>query len=100
MSRARSRMALALAVTALGGAVVVHHTPVGMHDGMPRMSGVVVCLAVLGVTLLVAAAIVALPHAGLRHVVAIGLRALAVPAARGAPARAGPLYLRLQVLRR
>ncbi len=88
-----------IAVVALAGAVVAHHTPIDMH-GMAGMTGTMICLAVIGAATLVAVGLNILPRVCPRSPTAGVLRALWVPAARGTPARAGPLYLRLQVLRR
>jgi hypothetical protein len=95
LRRARFRLAAVVAVLALTGLVAAHHgMPMDMH-AMPAA----MCLAVVGASVAVAAAIgVAFP-VGLAPV-ADGLmpRAPGSPA-RGVPARAGPLYLRLTVLR-
>jgi hypothetical protein len=86
-----------MALLAITGLVAMHHgAPMDMH----AMPAAAVCLAVLGVGVAVAA------------VAAFGFRARLVlpvdwliPASwpagpRSVPARAGPLYLRLAVLRR
>jgi hypothetical protein len=93
----RRRFGLVMALLAITGLVALHHgAPMDMH-AMPTAA---VCLAVLGVGVAAAAA------------TAFGFRArLALPAdwpmpasrpagPRSVPARAGPLYLRLAVLRR
>ena len=88
-----------VAVVALAGAVVAHHNPIDMH-GMTGMTVTMICLAVLGAATLVAVALNILPRVRPRPPTAKILRSLWIPAAQGTPARAGPLYLRLQVLRR
>jgi hypothetical protein len=98
LGRSRCRVVVLVATIALVGAVAAHHSvPTDMHD----MSAGVMCIAVLG--------------AGIAVASAIGLLALrrmsATPSAwrptwtwigapQSAPVRAGPLFLRLQVLRR
>jgi hypothetical protein len=97
LRRTRRRLGLAMALLAITSLVAMHHgAPMDMH----AMPAAAVCLAVLGVGVAVAAA------------GAFGFRApLALPAdwlipaswpigPRSVPARAGPLYLRLAVLRR
>jgi hypothetical protein len=97
LRRKRRRLGLVLALVAVTGLVALHHgAPMDMH----AMPAAAVCLAVLGVGVAVAAA------------AASGFRARLAPPAdwpipaswptgpRSVPARAGPLYLRLAVLRR
>lgn len=98
-TRSHSRIALTAAVVALSGAVVAHHTPIDVH-GMPDMTATMICLGVLGAATLVAVALNVLPRVRPRPPTVGILRALWIPPTRGTPARAGPLYLRLQVLRR
>ncbi len=98
-SRSRSRLALTVAVVGLAGAVVAHHTPIDMH-AMAGMTATMICLAVLSPATLVAAALNILPRVRPRPPTVRILRALWIPQSRGTRARAGPLYLRLQVLRR
>jgi hypothetical protein len=97
LRRARWRLAAVVAVLAITGLVAAHH---GMPMDMHAMPTAAVCLAVVGAGVAVAAAIggvfparLALPGDWV------------IPAAprswtRSVPARAGPLYLRLAVLRR
>lgn len=93
----RRRLGLVMALLAIATLVALHHSaPMDTH----AMPAAAVCLAVLGVGVAVAAA------------AALGFRArLALPVnwltpascpagPRSVPARAGPLYLRLTVLRR
>ncbi len=94
----RRRLAIVLILVGIGGAVTVHHAmPMNIH----AMPGHAICMAVLAGTLLLAVA-TAVNRASARlprptnHV---------LPAARpeawcrSVPARAGPLCLRLSVLR-
>ncbi len=94
----RRRLAVMLVLLGLGGAVAVHH---GMPMDMHAMSGHTVCLALLaGGVLLVAAAAVA--AAGGARPWAADLRMPVTSSGswcRSVPARAGPVYLRLAVLR-
>jgi hypothetical protein len=89
---------LLVAMIAVAGAVAAHHSmPTDMHD----MRAGIACVAVLGAGLAVAAAIrllvlprtSATPDAWRPTWTWIG-------APQSAPVRAGPLFLRLQVLRR
>jgi hypothetical protein len=97
LRRTRHRVGLVMALLAITGLVALHHgAPMDMH----AMPAAAVCLAVLGVGLAAASA------------AAFGFQArLALPAdwlipaswptgPRSVPARAGPLYLRLAVVRR
>ncbi len=97
LRRSRRRLAVLLVLLGLAGAVAVHHgMPMDMH-----MPGPAMCLAVLGGALVLFAG-VALTSAFPRPPSATNLatpRALVVLSPRCAPARAGPLYLRLAVLR-
>jgi hypothetical protein len=91
----RRRLAILLAVLAIGGAVVAHHA-------MPDMSGMatgVACLAVLAVAVVVSAVGV-LRRPSWRPVLAVALPRPAVLRVCGIPARASPLHLVLLVLRR
>ena len=94
--RPMRRLAIVLAVLVVGGAVVAHHA-------MPDMSGMAAgaaCLFVLGVTAVVTAAAAAVGPARPRPASMLPLPVARVPAPRSVPARAGPLYLALLVLRR
>lgn len=96
----RRRLAIVLTVLLLGGIVASHHAePSGMDSGMAAGA---VCLAVLGVgTALLVAEV--LPRWSPRFEaspVPRTRRRLCSGRARGAPARAGPSYLELSVLRR
>ncbi len=94
----RYRIALACALMAVSGAVIVHHNvPMDMH----AMPDAAICLAIIGG----AAAAVAIRLATLRRPrLTPGLLWVphTPPVARlmSAPVRAGPLFIRLQVLRR
>lgn len=97
---ARLRLLLLLVVLSLGGVTAYHH---GEPSGMEGMVSGVVCLAVLlgdGATLLLSAALARWrlhrPDSSPR----IPRSVAWISPARGVPARAGPLYLRLSVLRR
>jgi hypothetical protein len=97
LRRSRRRVTLAVALVAMVGVVALHHgMPMDMHD----MPAAAMCLAVLGAGAAVATAVgwpfvarLALPVDWL-------LPALWLAGPRSVPARAGPLYLRLAVLRR
>jgi ABC-type nitrate/sulfonate/bicarbonate transport system substrate-binding protein len=97
LRRTRRRLGLVMALLAITSLVAMHHgAPMDMH----AMPAAAVCLGVLGVGVVGAVA------------AAFGFRArLALPVdwlmpaswptgPRSVPARAGPLYLRLAVLRR
>ena len=96
----RRRLAIVLAVLVLGGIVASHHVePSGMDSGMAAGA---VCVAVLGIgSALLAAETMPrwlprfepLPHSRPQ-------RELWTSPVRGVPARAGPSYLELSVLRR
>ena len=97
LRRARRRMTLAVLIVAATGLVALHHgVPMEMHE----MPAAAVCLAVLGAGVAVAKA------AGALMVPRLALPVdwlLPVPwpnKPRSVQARAGPLYLRLAVLRR
>lgn len=95
----RRRLALLLAVLLLGGATAYHHVEPSGMDGM--VSGAI-CLAVIGGgTALLVARVLPRWRPTSRAVPLRRRRSIAgfVPA-RGVPARAGPLYLQLSVLRR
>jgi hypothetical protein len=97
LRRKRRRLGLVLALVAVTGLVALHHgAPMDMH----AMPAAAVCLAVLGIGVAVAAA----SALGFRTRLALPADWL-IPASwptrpRSVPARAGPLYLRLAVLRR
>ncbi len=98
LRRSRGRLAVLLVFLGLASAVAVHH---GMPKDMHGMSGPAICLAVLGGALLLLAG-VALTRAARRRARPTNVaspRALVTLLPRCAPARAGPLYLRLAVLR-
>ncbi len=94
----RRRLAVVLVLICLAGAVAVHH---GMPMDMHAMSGQTVCLALLaGGVLLAAGVAVATGRAPRLHVAELSTPV--TPSGtwcRSVPARAGPLYLRLAVLR-
>ena len=99
MRGSRRRLAVLLMVLGLGGAVAVHHAmPMDMH----AMAGHSVCLAVLAAGALLVAAAFAVRRVRPRPPRRTSVR---IPASRpvaccwSTPARAGPLYLRLSVLR-
>jgi hypothetical protein len=90
-------LAAVVAVLATTALVAAHHgAPMDMHE----MPATAVCLAVVGAGVAVAAAV------GVAFPARLALQSdWLVPAAprrptRGVPARAGPLYLTLAVLRR
>lgn len=94
----RRRLAVVVVLLGLAGAVSVHH---GMPMDMHGMSGDTVCLALLagGVLLVTGIALASPPGPRPR---AVGLSTPVAPSGtwcRSVPARAGPLYLRLAVLR-
>jgi hypothetical protein len=96
---ARRRIVLAAAVLVVGGALVAHH---GMPMDMHAMPAAAMCLAVIG-TGVAAAGIALLVDLGRRRrptALLWVLHAAPVSAPRTAPVRAGPLFVRLQVLRR
>ncbi len=100
MRGARRRSALMLILLGLGGAVVVHHAmPMDMH----AMPGHSVCLAVLAAGALLLAAAAVVRRAARTHPPRpVGFRVPRCrPVARrwSIPARAGPRFLRLGVLR-
>jgi hypothetical protein len=93
--RPARRLAILLAVLVVGGAVAAHHA----IPEMTAMGAAATCLAVLG------SAVVAVGLMAPRRRLAAApdqpapvLRFVAAP--RGVPARAGPVYLELLVLRR
>ncbi len=94
----RRRLAVVLVLFGLVGAVSVHH---GMPMDMHAMPGHAVCLALLaGAALLVVGAAVSTVRGSRSR--NVHLRAPVTPSGtwcRSVPARAGPLYLRLAVLR-
>jgi hypothetical protein len=99
MCGSRRRVAVALALLSLAGAVAVHHAA---PSDMSSMAGHGICLAMLAGALVGAAAAgvkrfrTAVPAPAVLRLAAV---TLVVLAPRSAPARAGPLYLRLRVLR-
>lgn len=86
-------------MTAVAGAVVVHHSMPMEMQGMPGMPAHAICLAVLALAgIVVAAGLVAVCLASFPcSSSAARLRSLIDPAPRSVPARAGPISL--QVLR-
>jgi hypothetical protein len=97
LRRSRRHVALAAVLVATTGLVALHHgAPMGMHE----MPAAAVCLAVLGAGVAVAGAVGALfaPRLALPVDWLVPIAWLTEP--RSVPARAGPLYLRLAVLRR
>jgi hypothetical protein len=94
--RPARRLAILLAVLVVGGAVASHHA----MPGMPAIGAAATCLAVLGSAVVAVGLIAPQRRLALRasdHR-APALRFVAAP--RGVPARAGPVYLELLVLRR
>jgi hypothetical protein len=97
LRRARWRFAAVVAVLAIAGLVAAHH---GMPMDMHEMPTAAVCLAVLGAGVAIAATIgVAFP-ARLAFPGDWAIPAAPRSRTRSVPARAGPLYLCLSVLRR
>ncbi len=97
LRRSRRRLTLAVIVVAATGLVALHHgVPMDMHE----MPAAAVCLAVLGACAAVAKAAGSLlvPRLALPVDWLVPVVWLSEP--RSVPARAGPLYLRLAVLRR
>ncbi len=94
----RRRLAVVVVLLGLAGSVAVHH---GMPMDMHAMSGQSICLALLaGAVLLVAGVVLA--RARRPRPRAPKLSTPVTPSGswcRSVPARAGPLYLRLAVLR-
>ena len=95
--RSRRRLMLAVLLVATTGLVALHH---GMPMDMHEMPAAAACLAVLGAGVAVATAADALFAARLTLPVDWLLPVVWFTEARSVPARAGPLYLRLAVLRR
>jgi hypothetical protein len=96
---ARRRLALVVALLVVSGAVVAHHgVPMDMH----AMPAAAMCLAVIGTAVLAAgAALLAVIGAPMRAVATLWQpHPSPTRAPRSAPVRAGPLFVRLQVLRR
>jgi hypothetical protein len=97
LRRARFRLAAVVAVLALTGLVAAHH---GMPMDTHAMPVAAVCLAVVGAGVAVTAAMgMGFPERLAPVADRLMPHALSSPA-RGVPARAGPLYLHLSVLRR
>jgi hypothetical protein len=98
LRRSRRHVTLAVALVATTGLVALHHgAPMGMHE----MPAAAVCLAVLGVAgVAVAGAVGALLARRLALPVHWRVPVVWLTEPRSIPARAGPLYLRLAVLRR
>lgn len=95
----RRRPVLLLAVVVLGGAVAYHHVEPSGMDGM--VAGAL-CLAVIGGgTALLLAEVLPRWRPALRALSSARPRPLSwIDATKASPARAGPLYLQLSVLRR
>src|SRR4051794_20071536 len=99
LRRARRHLVVVAAIAVCGGAVAAHHTmPVDMH----AMPAAAMCLAVLGVAAVSAGAAVLRRASPLLPRVCGCWIPHRAPVARPrmAPARAGPLFMQLQVLRR
>lgn len=98
LRRSRHRLAMLVVLACLSGAVAVHH---GMPSGMHAMPGQAICLAMLaaGALLAIGAVLVTRRADRSRPVGVRTPRALVALTPRSVPARAGPLYLRLAVLR-
>jgi hypothetical protein len=95
--RSRSHLALAVILIATTSLVALHHgLPMAMHE----MPAAAVCLAVLGAGVVVASAAGASLARRLAPAVDWLVPVVWLTAPRSVPARAGPLYLRLAVLRR
>jgi peptidoglycan/LPS O-acetylase OafA/YrhL len=94
----RRRLAVVLVLLGLAGAVAVHH---GMPMDMHAMPGHTVCLALLaGAALIVAGAARAAARVPRPRVAELQTPVRPLGAwCRSVPARAGPLYIRLVVLR-
>jgi len=97
LRRSRRQLTLAVVLVATMGLVALHHgVPMDMHE----MPAAAVCLAVLGAGVAAASAAGALFVPRLALPVDWLLPILWLTEPRSVPARAGPLYLRLAVLRR
>ena len=94
----RRRLAIVVVLLGLAGAVAVHH---GMPMDMHAMGGHTVCLALVlaGVALAAAVAIAVKPARARRLADQRAPVTRLSRSCRSVPARAGPLYLRLAVLR-
>jgi len=96
VTRARRHLALALVLLTLCGALAVHH---GLPSGIHEMDAAVMCLAVLGAAVAISTALAVrapLPRPTLGSPGG-GVLVAVVPGPIWA--RAGPLHLRLAVLR-
>ncbi len=94
----RRRLAVVLVLVGLAGAVAVHHAmPMDMH----AMPGQTVCLALLAGGVLLIAGVALRTGRGPRlHVAELSMPVTpSRTRCQSVPARAGPLYLRLAVLR-
>ena len=98
MRCSRRRATVALILLVLGSAVAVHHA---MPGDMHAMPGHTVCLAVLAAGALIAAvAVIGVTRARPPRPTSVALPASrCVTCSWSIPARAGPLFLRLLVLR-
>jgi hypothetical protein len=98
LSRSRRRVVVLVGTIALVGAVAAHHgLPVDMHD----MPAAAMCIAVVAAAIGVATALGALALPGVQpSPEAWRPRWAWIGAPQAAPVRAGPLFLRLQVVRR
>jgi len=99
LRHSRSRLPVVLVFLVLGGAVAVHHGMPEMHS-MPAGG---ICLAVLSGAVLLAAAVSVMRQCRVsppRPPTRLALSSLIPAAPQAVAARAGPLYLRLGVLRR
>jgi hypothetical protein len=97
LRRSRRHLALAVVLAATTGLVALHH---GMPMGTYEMPAAAACMAVLGASVVVATAAGALFVPRLRLPADWLAPLLWLTEPRSVPARAGPLYLRLVVLRR
>jgi peptidoglycan/LPS O-acetylase OafA/YrhL len=99
LRRSRREFVVALAVLGLAGAVAAHHgVPMDMHS-MPAAALCLAIVTVAGAVVAVGAAVVFWRRIW-APVVRCGARSGWASARRGPPARAGPLFVWLQVLRR
>lgn len=99
LGHSRRRLSVVLVLLVLGGAVAVHHGMPEMHS-MPAGA---VCLAVLGGAGLLTAAVSLVHECRIsppRPPTRLAPSSLIPTAPKAVAARAGPLYLRLGVIRR
>jgi len=99
LRRSRRKLVVALAVIGLAGAVAAHHgAPMDMH-AMPAAAMCLAIVAVAGAAVTAGAAVAAWRRIW-APVIRCGPRPGWTSEQRRPPARAGPLFLRLQILRR